>query len=95
MSLHEFVHAFTDDQFKGNFGLDASVFVIVYDKYCGRNTLINTPEKLASLFKYYKLYPVVRGFEVEQSNVDHTSLRKYERHLASVIDELDTTWNDR
>ena len=95
MNIFRFFDEHSEECFKSIYGLTKQVFVELYTRYCGPSTPIDEPKKLASLFKYYKTYPVKRAFESSTSTSHYNSLDTYETHLASVIDELHDLWRHR
>ena len=53
---------FITEEFRALAGLSTGTFRILFQKYCGVGTPIAKPVYLFVLFKYYKLYPVVRAW---------------------------------
>ena len=79
-----------DDWLRAQCGLDAHTLLYIYNKYC-HHSVIDSKSKLYRLFRYFKQYPVARSNDSKSL----TSLYKYIKYLASVVDELSIVWNDR
>jgi len=54
--------AHSEDEFRALTGLSTGTFRLIFDKYCGAGTPISKPLYLFALFKFYKLYPVLRAW---------------------------------
>jgi hypothetical protein len=81
---------YVDDWLRAQCGLDAHTLLYIYNKYC-HHSVIDSKSKLYRLFRYFKQYPVARSNDSKSL----TSLYKYIKYLASVVDELSIVWNDR
>jgi hypothetical protein len=96
-----FLRAYRADEVVAITGLTPEVFTTVYEKYCGPDTPIRKPIYLWWLFSFYKLYPVTRAFPLVHGGCFRSPQRflsrlyVWERHLASVIDELSAAWDGR
>jgi hypothetical protein len=102
MSCLSFLDQFSDSELLASTGLSRSTFEYLYCKYCGSTTPINSPQNLLSLFKFYKHYPIRRFFhhffgkKARSPNWFYSNrLKKWESHLASVINELDPVFDQR
>ena len=72
-----------EDEFRALTGLSTNTFRLIFDKYCGPGTPILKPVYLFGLFKFYKLYPVLRAWRtifpgLRSRKSFFTRLRKWE-----------------
>jgi hypothetical protein len=97
--MDQFVSKWSDSQFIAATGLRKCVFTYLFCRYCGRRTPIKTFDSLYNLFMYFKLYPITRAFHATFHHYRQgwflSQLHHHASYLASVIDELSSTWNAR
>jgi hypothetical protein len=75
-------------------GVDRWTFLVLYDKYCGSKSPIDSHAKLYRLLSYFKLYPVSLSMP-KHIGARGRELRKYASFLARVINELEPAWQSR
>jgi len=84
-----FLQQFEDEEIIALSGITASTLLILWNKYCGRNTPINRPEYLWWLFVFFKIYPITRGFRTIHGGVFKSSatfLRRIHVWQVGIID---------
>jgi hypothetical protein len=83
LTVDAFLEAHGEDEFRALTGLSTGTFRLIFNKYCGAGTPIPKPHYLFALFKFYKLYPVLRAWRtivpgLRSRKSFFTRLRKWE-----------------
>lgn len=96
-----FVRGLPRSVFTAVSGIQKEVFIRLYSKYCGYNTIIRKPIQLFEVFIFLKLYPTQLAQPIVFNNIVyyrrqyHRLIKRRVLFLAAVINEVDQTWNRR
>jgi hypothetical protein len=84
-----------DDWLRTHCGVSGETLLVIYNRYCGIDSVINTHYKLFLVYAYFKLYPTIRSNKHCNIRSHVQSIRKYIQYLGGVMNDMDDVWNRR